>query len=382
MRRILSVLLGCCLLAACAPELIPVPLTQAPTLPPATPTSVVLDGTVVPNPGLVAIRMQDPQNGWGINDDQVLRTADGGATWHNVSPANSGPLGYSADFEFLDLQHGWILVPDPNNMLAGTLYRTEDGGATWSNIPVPFGGGEMHFLDPKQGWMMASLGAGAGSMGVAIYQTSDGGSTWIETYTNDPTQTGAGDSLPLGGLKDGLTVLDMQTGWIGGVVYTPGTIYLYETQDAGHTWKLSPVPVPAGYEQSQPETRGPAFVSPASTYLAVQLSSQNGVMAAIYRSRDEGTSWLLTPTLIPQGGAVDFVSGQDGFVWNGSSFYVTHDGAQTWKSVSPDVTFGDSFARMDFVNATTGFVLTSDASNQRTLYKTIDGGATWNVLGH
>ena len=78
---------------------------------------------------------------------------------------------------------------------------------------------------------------------------------------------------------------------------------------------------------------------------------------------------------------MDFVSAEDGFVWNGTAFYVTKDGAQTWKTISPDVSFGDSFSGMDFVSPSIGFVLTSHASGLRGLYKTTDGGATWNVIG-
>ena len=78
---------------------------------------------------------------------------------------------------------------------------------------------------------------------------------------------------------------------------------------------------------------------------------------------------------------MDFVSELDGFIWNGTDFYVTHDGAKTWTTITPDVAFGDNFSGMDFVSSTTGFVLTNDASDVRGLYKTTDGGATWNILG-
>ena len=381
MKRSLSFLFLLIFLTACSPELIPVPVTQGPTLALGTPTPVSINAPIVSPPDLVYIHMLDENNGWGINDDNVLRTADGAVTWHNVSPAKTGALGYSVLSDFLDSQHGWMLVPDPTNMLVGTLYRTSDAGATWTSFAVPFGGGDLHFLDSNRGLMMASLGAGAGSMAVAIFQSTDGGETWTQTYINDPNQPGAGDSLPLGGLKDGLTPIDMQTAWIGGVTYAPGVIYLYQTQDGGHSWKQVQVTAPAGYEQAQLETLGPMFVVQGAAYMPVTLSSQNGELEAIYTSRDGGNIWVQTSTFIPFGGKMNFVSANDGFVWNGTNFYVTKDGARTWATVTPDVTFGDNFTEMNFVSPTIGFVITDDASSNRNLYKTTDGGATWNVIG-
>ncbi len=381
MMRKAIILAAVLMLSACSPELIPKPVTPGPSLPPPTSTPVPINAPVVTSPALTKIAMLDEQNGWGISDTAVLRTTSGGASWYNLTPPNAGKLGYLVASYFVDAQHAWVLVPDPNDMLKGTLFRTEDGGLTWSNVAVPFGGGDMRFLDAKHGWMMASLGAGAGSMGVAIFQTSDGGATWNQTYTNDPNQANAGTSLPLGGLKDGLSPVDMQVAWVGGVIYTPGDVYLYQTQDGGMNWTRVSVPVPAGYEQAQLETRGPLFATPSVAYLPLSISSQNGVIMAVYVSQDGGKSWVRTPTMIPQGGQMDFVSAQDGFIWNGTNFYVTHDGAQTWNTVKPDVAFAEGFAGMDFVSRTTGFVITSDASGNHALYGTTDGGATWNVLG-
>ncbi|HEX2696506.1 MAG TPA: hypothetical protein VHM28_02285 [Anaerolineales bacterium] len=382
MKRILTFSFVLFMLAACGtPNQVPIPVTQGPTPAPEMPAPAGINAPVVSSPALVSIRMIDAQNGWGINDNDVLRTDDGGATWHNLSPQNVSGLGYAARSEFLDAMHGWVIVPDNSNPFIGTLYITNDGGVTWKPAATPFGDGDLHFLDTKNGWLMASLGAGAGSMGVAVYQSTDGGATWNQTYTNDPNQQGAGDSLPLGGLKNGITPFDMQTAWIGGVTYAPGVVYLYQTKDGGHTWNLIPMQIPDGYDQAEFETIGPQFVSPKDAYLPVHISSQNGVMLATYVSHDAGQSWTLTPTMIPQGGTLDFVDAQNGFAWNGTSFYVTHDGAQTWTSVSPDVAFGDSFAGLDFVDASTGFVLTNDVTGTRVLYKTTDGGATWNVMG-
>ena len=379
-RRFLGLML-CVLLTACSPRLIPLPITPGPTRAPETPTPWQIDAPVVTSPALTAISMQDDKNGWGISETAVLRTNDGGQTWYDIGPKEAQQLGYAATSSFLDRLHAWVLVADPTDMLKGTLYRTADAGITWDSIVVPFGGGDMEFLDEKQGWMMASLGAGAGSMGVAVYRTMDAGSTWTLAYTNDPNQPNAGSSLPLGGMKDGLAATSMQTAWIGGVIYTPGTIYLYRSNDAGATWQQATIQPPKGYEQAELNALAPRFVGAGTAFLPVTVASQNGVMLAIYVSRDGGNTWIVTPAMIPQGGQPDFVSAQDGFVWNGTNFFVSHDGAQTWTVVTPDVKFTDSFAGMDFLNATTGWVITNDASGGHGLYKTTDGGVTWNVLG-
>lgn len=368
------------LLSACTPELIPLPISPVPAQAQATPTAASLEAPTVVAPHLVAIHMLDERNGWGVNDTAILRTLDGGYTWYNVSPKGENSMGYAVNSEFLDMNHAWILVPDQNNMLAGSLYRTLDGGTTWTRTSVPFGGGYMHFLNRDQGWMMASLGAGAGSMGVAVFQTIDGGANWTQTYTNDPNQAGAGNSLPLGGLKDGLAALDLNTAWIGGITYTPGVIYLYSTQDGGHNWTLSPVKIPDGYSEAQFETTGPIFANPSVAYLPVHVSSQNGVMLAVYLSRDRGKSWILSPSLIPMGGTLDVISPDVAVAWNGTSFYVTLDGAQTWSTTTPDVRFSDSFSGMDFVNQRVGYVLTNDASGNYGLYSTQNGGATWSLV--
>jgi photosystem II stability/assembly factor-like uncharacterized protein len=326
--------------------------------------------------------MFDERSGWGISQTSVLRTADSATTWHTAGPSTGEASGYTVTSYFLDAAHGWILVPVPNDMLHGILYRSSDGGVSWMESPAPFGDGQLHFVDARRGWMMATLGAGAGSMGIAVFQTQDGGATWTQSYTNDPNQPEAGSSLPLGGLKNGIAATSIEKAWIGGVTYAPGTVYLYQTVDGGRSWTKSPVQDPAGYEQAELQTAGPVFVDAGIAYLPVHLSSQNGVLLAIYLSRDGGASWLLSPELIPQGGPMDFVSAQTGFVWNGTNFYATKDAAQSWTVVTPDLAFGDTFSGMDFVTPQVGFVLRTDASGIASLYKTVDGAATWTLAGN
>ncbi|HUH99326.1 MAG TPA: hypothetical protein VLZ89_18345 [Anaerolineales bacterium] len=377
MKRILAFVGLALIFSACSH-----PATSTPTPPPTvTAAPPTLGAPLAAAPAFTAFRMIDASNGWAITDTGVVRTNDGGASWHDVSPAGVSKLGFGTPFFFLDSNHGWVVAGDPSSQGSGTLYRTQDGGATWQSNPVGFFMGTMVFVSASNGWMMASLGVAVGSNAVAIFQTTDGGQTWKQTYINDPTQPGAASTLPLGGLKDGLTPTDMNNAWIGGITYTPGVVYLYRTQDGGQSWTEQPLQIPAGYEQAQFETVGPEFVSADHAYLPVHITNQYGMMMAVYYSHDSGTNWALSPTMIANGGSMNFVSATDGFVWNGTQFYVTQDGAQTWTTVAPGVSFGDNFAGMDFVNSSTGFVLTNDVTGTRTLYKTTDGGATWTVVG-
>ncbi|MCI0555876.1 MAG: hypothetical protein L0287_33450, partial [Anaerolineae bacterium] len=261
---------------------------------------------------------------------------------------------------------------------SGTLYRTLDGGMTWMNSMTPFSGGDLNFLDADNGWMLADLGVGAGSMGVSVFQTTDGGTTWEQKYTNDPNLSNAGDSLPLGGLKNGLAPLNMQIAWAYGVVYAPGNLYLFRTDDGGENWAPVSIELPAGAENSEVgiDRDQMKFVSETDGFLVLRMVG-DVTQTAVYTTRDAGNAWTLTPTLIPNGGVSDFVSSEEAVIYNGEQFYVTRDAARTWTIIPPDVVFGDTFASMDFVNTSSGWVLTVDPTNERSLYRTSDGGATW-----
>jgi photosystem II stability/assembly factor-like uncharacterized protein len=64
----------------------------------------------------------------------------------------------------------------------------------------------------------------------------------------------------------------------------------------------------------------------------------------------------------------------------GNQFHVTNDAAATFEVIDPNIAFGESLTDMSFVNTTVGWVITTSPANQRTLYKTTDGGLTWSPL--
>ncbi len=184
-------------------------------------------------------------DGWAVTGAEIVRTNDGGLTWYNVSPPEMTETGYNVDTFFLDNDHAWVQKPDPEKYPnSGMLYRTSDGGRTWENHIVPFSRGDLNFLNAENGWVLADLGVGAGSNAVAVFQTADGGGSWEKTYTNDPNEDDASDTLPLGGIKSDLVPMDENTAWITGVTYAPGEVYLFRTIDQGKSWKQVTLPLP------------------------------------------------------------------------------------------------------------------------------------------
>jgi photosystem II stability/assembly factor-like uncharacterized protein len=353
--------------------------TEIPPTPyPDTPAPPAIDAQTVETPAFVDVQFMNELDGWGVSETYMVRTNDGGITWYDVTPPDLEEIGFTVATFILDKDHAWVQKPDFNNFPNnGLLYHTADGGLTWSISSTPFSGGDLSFLDANNGWMLADLGVGAGSNAVAVFQTNDGGATWTQSYTNDPNNPEASDSLPLGGLKSDLVPISMQTAWVGGVVYSPGTIYLYRTDDGGATWTPVSLEIPEGSEQFELgiDRDQMHFVSTTDGFLIVRMSG-DATQTAVYVTNDGGSTWALTPTLIPEAGQSDFLSAEEVVIYNGEQFYVTRDAARTWATVSPDIVFGDSFALMDFVNPDSGWIV-SIADDHHALYRSHDGGATW-----
>jgi photosystem II stability/assembly factor-like uncharacterized protein len=355
-------------------------MTEIPTPYADTPSPAKIEAAQVEAPEIVKLDMFNELEGWAVTGAEIVRTNDGGVTWYNVSPPDMTATGYSIGAFFLDRDHAWIQKADmekyPNS---GTLYQTKDGGLTWKTYIVPFSEGDLAFVNAQDGWVMADLGVGAGSNAVAIFQTKDGGSSWEKTYTNDPNDAKASDSLPLGGIKSDLVPMDMNAAWVTGVTYAPGEVYLFRTNDQGKSWKQLTLPLPAGAKDfelgiDQDQMK---LVSPTDGYLALRMSGSS-IQTAVYVTHDTGNTWSLTPTVLDDAGASSFLTQQHAVIYNGSQFQTTRDGAQTWMVITPDIVFGETFVTMDFVNLTSGWVITIDpSSNHHSLYRTQDGGSTW-----
>jgi photosystem II stability/assembly factor-like uncharacterized protein len=367
----------------------PVPSSTAAASPTATETSFPPALPVVPSPTLTWINFPDTKNGWGIavnGNGYVLRTVNGGSTWLNATPPGTGSIGLSASLTVLNTNHLWVLVPT-TDFFSGTLYRTGDGGMTWNSNPVPFGRAYLQFLDPNTGRALADRGAATGSEAVELYQTSDGGSSWISVFHDDPGQPGASDSLPVAGIKNGMTFSNTQTGWVTGSIPSDGEVYLYITRDGGISWSQQNLSLPPGYAIYQYLPQAPDFFG-EDGILPVTIYQSGSTGMTFYTSQDGGLTWTGNPANAKRVIQPCLPAIADTFhIWcwdGGQTLYYTVNGAQIWDDMKSTPDLSGRLSQMEFVigplGFSTGWALTQvDENGHSQLYRTTNG-FNWKPL--
>ena len=333
---------------------------------------------IIGSPQISDLQMMDVNNGWAIGNGKIMNTRDGGTTWYDVTPKDISGLDVIAGRFFLDPSICWVTIAGAD-LNSGTLYRTIDGGITWISKSIPFGGASLSFTNSSDGWALVGLGAGMSHEAIAIFRTSDGGTEWNQVFINDPTVTGSSDSLPVVGDKNGIVALDGSHAWVTGSQPSSDFIYFYASKDSGATWSLSTIDMPGGYAGAMTNAFLPRFFGSTNGILPVGIYSNTPGMV-FYLSKDGGLTWKPSMPVVLNGD-YSIASAMDLFVWDGgSALSISHDAGSTWSISAPNINFKDSLLSFQFVNATTGWAVTSDASNHYSLYKSTDGGSTWLAI--
>ncbi|MEW2389233.1 oxidoreductase [Streptomyces venezuelae] len=170
----------------------------------------------------------------------VLRTANGGKTWREVSPPGAAGLEFR-DIEAFDDRRAVVLAIGEGE--ASRVLRTEDGGATWTesfrNTDAKAFYDCMTFLDRRHGLAMSDPVDGK----FRILSTADGGRSWkvLPNSGMPAAQEGeagfaaSGQCLVSNGSRDV---------WLatGGAARAR----VLHSADRGRTWKATDAPVPAG----------------------------------------------------------------------------------------------------------------------------------------
>ncbi|MFE9256692.1 WD40/YVTN/BNR-like repeat-containing protein [Streptomyces sp. NPDC006879] len=172
----------------------------------------------------------------------------------------------------------------------GTVLRTSNGGRSWHDVSPP-DASDLEFRDVEafgpQRAVVLAIGEGESSR---VLRTEDGGATWSETFRNTDPRAFY-DCLTFFDHRHGLAMSDP----------VDGKFRILSTSDAGRSWRVLPStgmpaaePGEAGFAAS-----GQCLVSagPRDAWFA----TGGARVGRVFHSPDRGLTWRVADTTIPAG---------------------------------------------------------------------------------
>lgn len=337
-----------------------------------------------------AVSFISPRVGWVLGQGRceacaALRvTRDGGEHWVAL-PVPNAVLGYystSADavtnIAFANAADGYLDGPG--------LLVTSDGGTSWLRADLPpvqtlaLGSHDAYVITKAPRTMTASL-----------YRASIGSNRWTHLGLPGDTSHPVSYNTPSGQLllyaEAGALVL-MQPG-ITGPVNTPRSVgYIWVSTTDGTHWAARSVPCTSprgGGADVLSIARGHPDAWLLDCFNNEQSSQEQNTQHILYGTANAGLSWvrLADPTThnMPELLA-DNGSGHAFLATVGDRDYLvaTFDGGLNWRTV---IISGGSFSGwsdLGFVSSSVGFVVGPTHYAPEHLYRTQDGGRSWQVL--
>jgi photosystem II stability/assembly factor-like uncharacterized protein len=290
--------------------------------------------------------------------------------------------------QFVDKKHGWmsvILDADPTSLAKGghhfEIDRTTDGGRTWHwSLPpgcsATCGASTINFLDARHGYALAWwVRMRDRHSGMKFFRTDDGGSTW--KLASRPS---VGGQITFLNQREGFVVETQPI--IGLIAPIPEPALLSHTIDGGRTWSSYQIPSRSHWMQVP-------FISFGRHLVVAGLAPRhvNGPNA-FYTSDDGGKHWSArTP---PRGKRLptSFSAGSPS-MWAlsaGHDLFVTHDRGQSWRKIQLlGLPAGVNIEKIVFSSSRIGWAILGPhfpgGDSPTSLVRTTDGGLHWSPAG-
>lgn len=298
------------------------------------------------NIGLMDVKYVDSLNVIAVGGNGIIiQSQDGGCSW---TKRNSNTFAALYEVSFADSQTGFA-VGD-----SGTVVKTIDGGLTWTSQKLSGVSGLLSISAPTSD--VVTIVGGSGK----IYRTTNGGVTWFQ------------QSCATSGDLNSVHFINPMIGKIGGFNRTgiKDSALFFVTTDGGNIWtnKL------AGQQiQIDNRIKKVFFFNKDTGW----VSGFNWFGAWLIKTTDGGTTWssgLSGIYIIP----FSFPSQLIGFAIRknlvGSTYFCrTTDVGNTWTSTYFFDQSEHIYAKLAFINASTGIVLIGYGK----IFTTTDSDTTW-----
>ncbi|WP_414930936.1 WD40/YVTN/BNR-like repeat-containing protein [Streptomyces sp. Je 1-369] len=172
----------------------------------------------------------------------------------------------------------------------GTVLRTADGGKTWREVSPPGAAGlEFRDIEAFDGRRAVVLAIGEGEAS-RVLRTDDGGATWTESFRNTDAKAFY-DCMTFFDRRHGLAMSDP----------VDGKFRILSTADGGRPWKVLPnAGMPAAQEgEAGFAASGQCLVSNGPR--DVWLATGGAARARVLHSADRGLTWKAIDAPIPAG---------------------------------------------------------------------------------
>ncbi len=281
----------------------------------------------------------DNQNGWLVGEEQIiLRTEDGGATWtqQHLAP---GAYGLYA-VQMWSTTRGWAVGN------GGALFGTTNG-TTWvqqSEPPRSYLGPmeDLCFVSANEGWAVGSSSH--------IIHTTSAGASW--SMSNGGVPEGVDDIW-----FNGVDFADSLHGWTVGEDYHEGKFWasVYATANGGASWSFEW----PGRTFCQGELNDVEFFAPSGLWVCGEDTTkpygERGMIWYTNTPNDPVWTRQALPAGVDSLNAIHFVTATDGWAVGDDVILVTTNGGGLWTIESNPSTYTSILTDVDSVDGVTAW---------------------------
>jgi photosystem II stability/assembly factor-like uncharacterized protein len=335
----------------------------------------------------------------------IYKTTDGGTNWITTATISGSTAWYLYSMDFSSPTSGIVVGNSAN------LYYTTDG-TNWNKAPnvtfpitINYSRTDQYsvkFISPTSaiscGWGSVALGF----QPTIFLKTTDAGATWNYLEQADANKFYVNfKSLYF---KDSLNGIS-----VGGATY-PGTV-ICRTTDGGSNW--IPLPAVSGFNPSKIIGSGNRLIvsgdggniivsndfgdswvminkHPSSVLSSIKIVNNNiyscGYGGVFFKSTDLGNTFSANPMVAANkclwSKALQFLNENLGYaVSQYGQAIKTTDAGNSWTQIIRDTASSSVMNQaLCFINESIGFVVGNISSNVDIIYKTTDGGGSWNTV--